>query len=75
MENKTLVIKSPNDKIIIKTSEDCSIAEVQEIYKFFEKFFPNNDIIMVPYDTVEDISIVRCYDTPKKKERLNGYFY
>ena len=75
MENKTLVIKSPNDKIIIKTSEDCSIAEVQEIYKFFEKFFPNNDIIMVPYDTVEDISIVRCYDAPKKKERLHGYFY
>ena len=75
MENKTLVIKSPNDKIIIKTSEGCSIAEVQEIYKFFEKFFPNNDIIMVPYDTVEDISIVRCYDAPKKKERLNGYFY
>lgn len=75
MENKTLVIKSPNDKIIIKTSEDCSIAEVQEIYKFFEKLFPNNDIIMVPYDTVEDISIVRCYDAPKKKERLNGYFY
>ena len=75
MENKTLVIKSPNDKIIIKTSEDCSITEVQEIYKFFEKFFSNNDIIMVPYDTVEDISIVRCYNAQKKKERLNGYFY
>ena len=75
MENKTLVIKSSSDKIIIKTSEDCSIAEVQEIYKFFEKLFPNNDIIMIPYDTVEGISIVRCYDALKKKERLNGYFY